>query len=214
MQFNWKALTKTEDDICYTKPGFEECGTMHLSSHNLYKLIDEDELKKGITSIPRIRPWKDEGEVKDFCSLEHRHIRKYIGQSEHYQTYDFDSFYYTPIMLTALSQRFHPFRKSVEENIEVYLMKKNNSLHFCQNIGSEWKSIDEIYDINLKEINNSSFNDWLNLSYTTLVSKYSQLMDKHEEEIEKIYGELCFANTQGRKWKYTNRFGLEEINDN
>lgn len=215
MQFNWSTLTnKKADDPCYTRPGFEEQSTLHLPSHDLYHLIDEDELRKGITSIPRIRPYNDTGSVKDFCSLEHKHVQKYIGQSEHYQAYDFDSFYYTPVMLTALSQRFHPFRKSGEEKIEVYLMRKNGSLHFCKKNESEWNEIDQIYDINLGEINEISFNDWLNLSYTNLVNEYSISMEKHKEEIEKIYGELCFANIQGKKWKYTNRFGLEEINDN
>ena len=93
-------------------------------------------------------------------------------------------------------------------------MRKNGSLHFCKKNESEWNEIDQIYDINLGEINEISFNDWLNLSYTNLVNEYSISMEKHKEEIEKIYGELCFANIQGKKWKYTNRFGLEEINDN
>lgn len=213
LQFNWNTLTGKDTDVCYTRPGFEEQASMHLPSHDLYKLIDEDELKNGITSIPRIRPYKNESSVKDFCSLEHKHVQKYIGQTDHYQAYDFDSFCYTPVMLTALSQRFHPFRKSSEENIGVFLINKDSNLHFCQNIESQWKSIDKICAIDLKEVDKSSFNDWINLSYINLVKEYSNYMEKGEEEIEKLYGELCFPNRKEsqKKWKYTDRFGLEEI---
>mgnify|MGYP002517191854 FL=1 len=211
MQFNWNALTRKDTDICYARPGFEGNDNLHLPSHDLYNLVDENELRRGITSIPRIRPCNDLCDVRDFCSLEHKHIQQYIGQSEHYQAYDFDSFYYTPVMLTAFSQRFHPFRKSTDANIRVFLINRDGSLHFCQNINGEWNNVDRMFDIDLSEINKSSSNDWLNLSYINLVDEYSNHMEKKEEEIEKIYGELCFSKKEGKRWKYTNRFGLEEI---
>lgn len=208
MQYNWKALSSNNNnDVCYCRPGFEEA-SCKLGSHDLYALIKEDELKTGITSIPRIS-YIEYDEVKDFTSLEHEHVARILEEKESPEIQDFAAFYKSPIMLSALSQKIHPFRMNDGENKELTLFYDEERLIFKENIGGNWQAVSQINGIKIKN-QNFSFNDWLNLSYIKIVNEFSNMSGMDREYVQKRYGSLCFTYYENKSWIYSDKYGLEE----
>ena len=208
LQYNWKSLhNNNEGDVCYTKPGFEDFSCV-LPSHNMFNLINEKDLKEGISSIPRIS-FIEDSSVKDFTSLEHKHVEKLLGEKPAPKIQDFAAFYKSPIMLSALSQKIHPFRLNDGENKEVTLFNDKGRLVFKENINGKWQEVSQINGIKIEK-DNYSFYDWLNLSYNTIVDEFSSRTGMDKDSVQKRYGSLCFACETDTTWTYSNRFGLEK----
>ena len=208
MQYNWRALNSNKDDEpCYSRPGFEDFSNI-LPSHDMFSLVSEQELKKGITSIPRISP-VDTTEAKDFTSLEHRHIEKLLGEKDSPEVQDYAAFYKSPVMLSALSQKIHPFRLSEGENKEITLFNEKGRLVFKENNEGRWTDVSQINGIKIKKCD-SSYTDWMNLSYIKIVEEFSSATEMDKESVQKRYGSLCFAYCEGGTWIYTDRYGLEK----
>lgn len=208
LQYNWRALKNSNiENICYCKPGFEDYSCI-LPSHDLYNLIDEKELKQGITSIPRISS-VDCTTVKDFTSLEHKHVESLLGKKDITKIEDFAAFYKSPIMLSALSQKIHPFRLNEGENKEITLFQETGRLVFKENIQGQWQETTQINGIQIKKVD-FSFSDWLNLSYIKVVEDFSIASGLDKDTVQKRYGGLCYTYRENKTWIYSDKYGLEE----
>ncbi len=208
LQYNWRALTSNNnEDVCYCRPGFEDF-SCKLASHDIYNLIDENELKTGITSIPRIS-FVDCAEVKDFTSLEHKHVIKMLGEKSNPEIQDFAAFYKSPVMLSSLSQKIHPFRMSDGENKELTLFYSDGRLIFKEIIEGRWQEVSQINGIKIKN-NDFSFYNWLNLSYIKIVDEFSAMSGIEKESVQRRYGNLCFTYRENGNWIYSDKYGLEE----
>ncbi len=211
LQYNWRAIKSNNDEeVCYSRPGFEE-ESCKLTSHDLYNLVKENDLKAGITSIPRIS-FVDCDEVKDFTSLEHKHVTKILGEKDNPKIQDSAAFYKSPIMLSAISQKIHPFRLSDGENKELTLFCSDGRLIFKENINGKWQEVSQMNRIKTKDYA-FSFSDWLNLSYNKIVDEFSATSGLDRETVQRRYGILCFAYRENRNWIYSDKYGLEKTVD-
>ena len=215
MQYNWKALhSNSKDDQCYSKPGFET-GHLFLPSHNVTDLIDPVELRNGITAIPRISFCEKE-EVKDFISLEHAHTRFLMEEKEEALVQDLSGFCSSGIMLTAISQKIHPFRKdSTAEPKEVFLFNDNGRLVFKAKSNREWIEVGRLNGIEItrdssdsSDSSGNSDKDWLALTYAKSVETLSRETGLDPLTIQEKYGSLCYSDYSD-EWVYSDRYGLE-----
>ncbi len=221
MQYNWKALhSNSKDDQCYSKPGFET-GHFFLPSHNVADLIDPVELRNGITAIPRIS-FYEKKEVKDFISLEHAHTGFLMEEKEEVSVQDLSGFCSSGIMLTAISQKIHPFRKdSGAEPKEVFLFNDNGRLVFKAKSNREWVEVGRLNGIEItrdfsdssnssdfSDSSNSSDNDWLPLTYEKSVGALSKETGLDPLSVQEKYGSLCYSDYSD-EWVYSDRYGLE-----
>ncbi|WP_336193211.1 type I-F CRISPR-associated helicase Cas3f [Providencia stuartii] len=74
LQYNWKGFQGKEKYV-FVRPGYEN-SAIKLKTHNLSELVDEQQLRKSINSLPRIKkPTNVEGTKScNFASLEHASI--------------------------------------------------------------------------------------------------------------------------------------------
>ena len=207
LQYNWKALRN--DRICYRRPGFET-NSMRLPSHDVTQLINQEVLKKGITSIPRIS-FLDDPKVNDFIELEHKHVQDLLKEKSTCNSMDLASFYSGPTMLTALSQKFCPFRKEDGNSIEVFLLEKERGgLGFFEYSDGEWKKIEQIYGITFEndDCNENKANIWKKMSYIDIVQRLCKIKGVSFNAVAKKYGGVCLD--PNKNWKYSDDFGFEE----
>ena len=123
---------------------------------------------------------------------------------------EFASFYSTPAMLTAFSQRIHPFRKQDGRNKELFLLDNGDRLYFAENAENGWNDVTRQCGIKIQKNENSLY-DWLDLSYDKAVEELAEKRSMSMEEVEKKYGSLCFPYEFNNCWKYSDRYGLEEV---
>ena len=209
LQYNWNSIFIDEDKPCYCNPGFETQKNL-LTTHDLHDLINEEEINQGITSIPRIS-FIEKVEVLDtFVSLEHLHVSEIFDKKDIRIMNEFASFYSTPAMLTAFSQRIHPFRKQDGRNKELFLLDNGDRLYFAENAENGWNDVTRQCGIKIQKNENSLY-DWLDLSYDKAVEELAEKRSMSMEEVEKKYGSLCFPYEFNNCWKYSDRYGLEEV---
>ena len=59
------------------------------------------------------------------------------------------------------------------------------------------------------EKNEENSSDWLNIKYSSIVNKESELLELSKDQIQKKYGVVCIPY-ENKLWIYSDRYGLEE----
>lgn len=209
LQYNVRGLYQRDDHVCFKNPGFETCPEYLLPSHDLFELISEKELQNGITSIPRIRITNNDGKPMDFASLEHKHVDDLLGCGQERVAGLFSSYYSTPVMLSALSQKQHPFRKQSCNKNELFYVEIDGRMAFIEKRGEKEEVVTRLNGISIKNEVKSS-REWIYLVYNECVERYSSILGLDPSVIERKYGEICFPCYENQGWIYSDKYGLEE----
>ena len=194
MQYNYKGFEQKclgRDNKVFCKPGFEDNTVNKLASHDLCRILDENILKNGINSIPRIKYVEnDEAIDNSFISIEHKNIKNCVGNTEHEYPGKPMGWFTGYWWLTGLPQLLTKFRNSVE-NKTFYLMPKveqdeNTDFEFCEKYDNRvlqndkvdaiiFKSAEKEYNIRLYKGYCMQGRLWLERDYYNLLndSKYS-----------------------------------------
>ena len=222
MQYNLKGLRRSK--VAFEKPGFEVNsgkGNFKLETKNLSELLDIQNLESGINAIPRIQAKQPLQSTKKLADLEHAVLADALTNYKKVGAKPLNAWLTQHWFLTALPQRFTPFRQS-SPNIQLFAVWKNQKLTFCIK-DDEGRYIDRngFYNIKYLELNELEAERlWLNRNYSDILCRMA--IDKLQEnehiegkieQLSKRYGEIMLPEYDENKHLiYSDQFGLVVLN--
>ncbi|ETT00625.1 type I-F CRISPR-associated helicase Cas3f [Providencia alcalifaciens] len=237
LQYNWKGFTEDENDKrkitdVFARPGYENKDlNLHLSTHDLCELVDEQQLLKSVDAIPRIQQipnWKEQQKTNLAC-LEHAAIERLMGATTDTQPKlrvrsripvkadpislstptKLWGFTIGTWWMTALPQQFAEFRESSPSIRLSLILSEKNQLHFCEyDKDSGWIIKEPEYGIHFQPMENEL------KQRLWLVRDYHQSLENRESELDtaerlsKRYGEISFIYRENTKYYYDDQMGI------
>lgn len=218
LQYNLRGLKNAK--VAFEKPGFEvnsDKGNFRLESKDLKQLLDQNILDVGINAIPRIQANQPLQATKKLADLEHAVMADALTSYSKKGAKPLSAWLTQNWFLTALPQRFNPFRQS-SPNIQLFATWQNDKLTFCEkNDLGEYIARDGIYRITPVELNEfEKQRFWLDRNYYDIlrcmaVEKLSENEDIEAkiERLSKRYGEIMLPEYDENKHLiYSEQFGL------
>lgn len=222
LQYNLRGLRGAE--VAFEKPGFEinsAKGNFKLETKNLTELIDVHNIESGINAIPRIQHNGLLQPTKKLADLEHAVMADALTSYEKVGAQPLNAWLTQKWFLTALPQRFNPFRQS-SPNIRLFVVWKNGKFLFCEkNDLGEYVDRTGFYKILYVELNDVEKQRlWLDRNYYNILShlavdKVSENVDidTEIEYLSKRYGEIMLPEYDSEKTlTYSAQFGLVVLN--
>ncbi|SUC35154.1 CRISPR-associated helicase Cas3, subtype I-F/YPEST [Providencia rustigianii] len=237
LQYNWNGFTEDENDKrkiadVFSRPGYENKElNLHLSSHDLCELVNEQQLLKSVDAIPRIQQipdWKRQQKTNLVC-LEHAAIEQLMGYSTDSQpklitrsripTGISSIAKNKPITLwgftcgtwwmTGLPQQFAEFRQSLPSIRLSLILSDKNKLNFCEyDEDSGWVKIDKELGIHHQSVSEEI------KQRLWLVRDYRQSLENRESEhdpagqLSKRYGEISVIKRKNDTYYYDDQMGI------
>ena len=141
MQYNYKGYKNKSmgksNEIVFLRPGYEESNSKALKSHNLTDIIDEEnDLKKGITSIPRINKPEELKPKERLSDLEHNAMENGVGDMQNQGPEKSLGFIDQCWWLTAYPQDLVKFRQGTRSETYYLIPNKENDdeFDFCEKV--------------------------------------------------------------------------------
>ncbi|GAA5014513.1 type I-F CRISPR-associated helicase Cas3f [Acinetobacter puyangensis] len=215
MQYNIRALRKAK--VAFEKPGFEQNNRFRLDTKDLKQLLDITNIGNGINAIPRIQTNQPLEFKKKLADLEHAVTAYQLTSYDNHGAKFLSAWLNETWYLTALPQRFNPFRQS-SPNIQLFRVFKNRKLTMCikDDFGkyldrTSWYSIKNV-ELNRLETERL----WLNRNYYDILCRLAIArnpdIDDIDQEVEKLskqYGEIMLPEyLEGKNLIYSDQFGL------
>lgn len=215
MQYNLKGLQGAK--VAFEKPGFEiNNDKFLLKTKNLSELLDED-VSLGINAIPRIQAKKTLQATEKLADLEHAVLADSLTNYQKTGAKPLNAWLTQTWFLTALPQRFAPFRQSIP-NIQLYAVWEDLKLNICiKNDSNEYINRNGFYQISHIELNELEKERlWLNRNYRDILHRMATSHLQEHESIEvkmtalsKRYGEIMLPSYDEEKILiYSDQFGL------
>jgi CRISPR-associated endonuclease/helicase Cas3 len=215
LQYNLKGLRGAK--VAFEKPGFEmNNDKFKLKTKNLSELIDLDE-HAGINAIPRIQANTPLKATEKLADLEHAVLAHSLTNYKQVGAKPLNAWLTQYWFLTALPQRFTPFRQS-SPNIQLFAIWKNHKLVFSEkdDLG---RYIDRsgFYKIQYSELNALEQQRlWLNRNYNDILCRMAiekgaedQHIEDKIEELSRRYGEMMLPQyDEDKTLLYSDQFGL------
>ncbi|MDM1248565.1 type I-F CRISPR-associated helicase Cas3 [Acinetobacter sp. R933-2] len=218
LQYNLRGLKNAK--VAFEKPGFEvnsDKGNFRLESKDLKQLLDQNILEVGINAIPRIQANQPLQPTKKLADLEHAVMADALTSYTKKGAKPLNAWLTQYWFLTALPQRFNPFRQS-SPNIQLFVTWQNGKLVFCEkNDFGEYIARDGFYNITFVELNELEKQRlWLNRNYYDILCRMAVEKPSENEDIEgnieklsKRYGEIMLPEyDEDKKLIYSEQFGL------
>lgn len=216
MQYNLKGVRKAK--VAFEKPGFEmNNDKFKLQTKDLKELLDISNVDFNINAVPRIQANQPLQAIKKLADLEHAVMADALTSYNKVGAKPLNAWLTQNWFLTALPQRFTPFRQS-SPNIQLFAVLKNHKLVFCvkDDFG---KYIDRngfynIHHIQLNELEQQRL--WLNRNYYEILCRFAlDKVSENEDIEEKIeilserYGEIMLPEyDENKRLVYSEQFGL------
>ena len=216
MQYNLRALRKAK--VAFEKPGFElNNARFRLQTKDLKQLLDIQQIETSINAIPRIQAKQPLHATQNLADLEHAVTADQLTSYDKNGAKPLNGWLSEMWYLTALPQRFNPFRQS-SPNIQLFRVMKNRKLAMCEkdDFGqyidrSQWYSITnmELNDLEKQRL-------WLNRDYCDILRRLAvdqngetDNIDEKIEALSKRYGEIMLPEyLEDKKMMYSDQFGL------
>ena len=215
LQYNLKGLRGAK--VAFEKPGFEmNNDKFKLKTKNLSELIDFNE-SVGINAIPRIQVNTPLKATEKLADLEHAVLAHHLTNYKQVGAKPLNSWLTQFWFLTALPQRFTPFRQS-SPNIQLFAVCKDHKLVFSEkdDVGRyiDRNGFYKIKNYEMSELQQQRL--WLNRNYHDILCRMAVdkvLENQHiEDEIEKLsrrYGEIMLPQyDENKALMYSDQFGL------
>lgn len=215
LQYNLKGLRGAK--VAFEKPGFEiNNDKFKLKTKNLSDLIDLPE-DAGINAIPRIQANTLLKATEKLADLEHAVLAHSLTNYNQVGAKPLNSWLTQYWFLTALPQRFTPFRQS-SPNIQLFAVWKDRKLVFSEkNDFGQYIDRNGFYKIQYPELTDLEQQRlWLNRDYSDILCRMAiekVLENQHiEDEIENLskrYGEIMLPQyDENKTLMYSDQFGL------
>ncbi|MCO8055119.1 type I-F CRISPR-associated helicase Cas3f [Acinetobacter towneri] len=215
LQYNLKGLRGAK--VAFEKPGFEiNNPQFKLKTKNLSELINVDE-NTGINAIPRIRANTVLKATEKLADLEHAVLAHSLTNYKQVGAKPLNAWLTQYWFLTALPQRFTPFRQS-SPTIQLFAVYKDHKLVFSEkdDLGCyiDRNGFYKIKSYELNELEQQRL--WLNRNYCDILCRMAvdkisenQHIDDEIEKLSKRYGEIMLPEyDEDKKLMYSDQFGL------
>lgn len=222
LQYNLRGLRKAK--VAFEKPGFEvNNDKFKLQTKNLTELLEITASDFNINAISRIKANQPLQAVKKLADLEHAVIVDALTSYNKVGAKPLNAWLTQKWFLTALPQRFTPFRQS-SPNIQLFAVLKNKKLEFS--IKDDFgKYIDRngFYNIDYIQLNELENNRlWLNRNYCDILCRLaldnldeSEDIEEKIESLSKRYGEIMLPEyDENKNLIYSEQFGLVVLDKN
>lgn len=200
MQYNLKALRK--DGLqAYNRPGYEQ-GRFKLATHDLKRLLDEQAIAARISAVPRIMAGSSLLPDRQLADLEHAAIQYDLNRYADKGPESLEGWLQGCWWLTALPQRFNPFRQSAPDML-LYLLWQDDKAELHKK--SEQNQQDFIAYEGRKNIQHLSLTAlelqrlWLQRDYADSL-RDTVCRKQSAEDIEKV-------GMDGMMQRYSRRYG-------
>lgn len=216
LQYNLRGLRKAK--VAFEKPGFEvNNDKFKLQTKNLTELLEITASDFNINAIPRIKANQPLQAVKKLADLEHAVMVDALTSYNKFGAKPLNAWLTQKWFLTALPQRFTPFRQS-SPNIQLFAVLKNQKLEFSikDDFGKyiNRNGFYNIHHIQLNELEKKRL--WLNRNYYDILCRLALDNSGENEDIEekieslsKRYGEIMLPEyDENKNLIYSEQFGL------
>lgn len=247
MQYNWKGIRDfyKEDKQVFNFPGFEE-GKYQLNTHKLDDLIDVDEIAYRLDATQRIqkpaslKPNRYSNKFSKLVELEHGVTNDLLtryrrtddrdnGLFAEIGPYTLQGYLREPWYLTALPQRYRPFRKNTDnkQQCQVFLLwnEIQQSYQFCEQ-DEQGYGIERELTLGIKRTVLSTRAQqrlWLVRDYDQLIERQVEKSREQSGHFEAFsvspikrkitwqFGELSFLFKAQTEYEYNDQLGLVKI---
>lgn len=219
MQYNLKGLRKAK--VAFEKPGFEQNNRFRLEIKDLKALLGSSSIETAINAIPRINTNPNLDFKRNLADLEHAVIANELTSYDKHGAKPLTGWLSETWHLTALPQRFNPFRQS-SPNIQLFRTLQDRKPMMCvKDDFGQYIDRTAWYNINLLELNNiENCRLWLNRNYYDILCRVAlernpdlEDIDHEIELLSKRYGEIMLpVYLEGKKLMYSDQFGLVVLN--
>ncbi|SGZ16822.1 Putative uncharacterized protein [Moritella viscosa] len=221
MQYNYKAFKdgNQKGEKYFIRPGYEEYIKNAFPTHDLCQLVNESHVSKNLNAIPRIYPLPP-SEQQRLAALEHRVTRDTLCSYDSYGPEALEGYLSQAWFLTALPQKLNPFRQS-EPNTKIFFVANSDHepCYFSQKDEQGCRVTDIYGDLinveGLLQITHVELSDyersnlWLERNYLNLLSEHTDEINLPTvRQVSLRYGELSFVMREGKKYEYSDQFGL------
>ncbi len=215
LQYNLKGLCGAK--VAFEKPGFEiNNDKFKLKTKNLSDLIDLPE-DAGINAIPRIQANTLLKATEKLADLEHAVLAHSLTNYNQVGAKPLNAWLTQYWFLTALPQRFTPFRQS-SPNIQLFAVWKDRKLVFSEkNDFGQYIDRNGFYKIQYPELTDLEQQRlWLNRDYSDILCRMAiekvsenQHIEDEIENLSKRYGEIMLPQyDENKTLMYSDQFGL------
>ena len=218
LQYNLRGLKNAK--IAFEKPGFEvnsDKGNFRLETKDLKQLLDPNIFDNGINAIPRIQVPSPLQPALKLADLEHAVMADALTAYSKKGAKPLNAWLTQHWFLTALPQRFNPFRQS-SPNIQLFATWQNGKLIFCEKDDfGEYIDRSGFYNINFIELSAPEKQRlWLDRHYYDILRRLAldhlsenDDIDTKLEVLSKRYGEIMLPEyDENKKLIYSEQFGL------
>ncbi|MBO9489124.1 type I-F CRISPR-associated helicase Cas3 [Endozoicomonas sp. G2_1] len=247
LQYNWKGIkyADKEDQQVFNYPGYEQ-GKYQLSSHKLNDLLNLDEISYRLDASQRIQKPESlqlhrNGNIfSNLAELEHGVtsdlLTKYkktdspeSGLYAEVGPYTLQGYLREPWYLTALSQRYRPFRKNKahQQQCQVFLLwnDQHQSYQFCEQ-DEQGYGIERELTLGIKRtvLSAKAYQRlWLVRDYDQLIEKQVEKAYEQADHLDAFsapaskrkitwrFGELSFPFQEQTKYEYNDQLGLVKV---
>ena len=212
LRYNFKGYKNKNssiDEKVFVRPGYENISK--LNSHDLNAIIDENLIKEGINSIPRIIAPDSLNEKNSLIDLEHYSARLSLGNFINKGPQTPLGWISEAWWLTSFSQILAPFRKGQKSEI-LYLLPKfpgneNTLFTFCLKDADKYEPYEIVFGITNKEPEIKKESIWLDRNYYKLLEEYSE--NGYVDKSAKRYGFIEVVKyNDNDKFEYSHILGL------
>ena len=218
LQYNLRGLKNAK--VAFEKPGFEinsDKGNFRLETKDLKQLLDPNIFDDGINAIPRIQAPSPLQPTLKLADLEHAVMADALTAYSKKGAKPLNAWLTQNWFLTALPQRFNPFRQS-SPNIQLFATWQNDKLIFCEKDDfGEYIDRNGFYNISFIELNTLEKQRlWLDRNYYDILRRLAldHLSENEDigtkiERLSKRYGEIMLPEyDENKKLIYSEQLGL------
>lgn len=215
MQYNLKALHGAK--VAFSHPGFEQDNKKFILKTKDLSLLLHQDVEQGINAIPRIQENEPLAPTQKLADLEHAVLADVLTNYKKIGAKPLNAWLTQVWFLTALPQRFTPFRQG-SPNIRLFAVWKDHKLVFSiKDDFGEYIDRTGFYKIEFMELNEVEASRlWMNRNYYDTLRRIAidQTQDNEDidESIKRLsqrYGEVMLPEYDEKKqFIYSDHFGL------
>lgn len=217
MEYNILGATGKTPAFC--RPGYETGGEYCLSVHSLKELLDESRIADRIDAVPRIYRNKALCPDRNLIDLEHKVMEDFNSSPEEGRKSgpeSVDGWIRQFWWMTALPQRFQPFRKQTQREIHLYGCLENGDTVFYEERDGKKRRVNELYNIHQAAPLTPDMERrlWLHRNYDTALRAVSEGREDDEYllSLSRRFGEIVIPEqSEKQEWYYSEQFGLFQL---
>lgn len=230
LQYNWRTVKHGDKprEPRFFKPGYESFEKLRnnkpgaMSSHDLYKIVDQKLISSNLNAIPRIISAPKNSKTP-MALLEHAVISNQLTHYDGKEPETLQGYLQSYWSLTGVPQVLNRFRQSVQtvtlyrvlnDEGDAWFTERDSKGNLQRTNSNELARQDDAYNILSGQLTDEQYQRlWLPRDYKTLLLEQSEIADIPVEIAALRFGEISFdkyQNSSDKVYEYNDQLGLYE----